>query len=142
MFVNGNMLFYGNAMELVKVISKLIDLDSYECPTISFAMTNDLDIERIKKDGLSWVKNSVDSWYGIKPINSGLSSYSIELVGNYYGGGCGEYCEIREESDVEECLKYLVKNVLITGEGFSTETNLKEVMLFAEIEMPTVSENV
>lgn len=134
MLAKGKMMFYGSAKELVKVISRLVDFDTLEFPSVDFAEADNIDEAAIKEKGLQWACNNAESWFGIKSINSGFDSSSMELLGNYYGGGCGVYTEIYEEGEIEESIKYVLENIMD-----SKWSGLDKTMLIAEIETSTTN---
>lgn len=67
------------------------------------------------KEPLSEVYANASGWAGIKQITTGFDNdYSIDLFGDYYGGGCGVYKNTIEI--IETAGEYINKNTLLIVE--------------------------
>lgn len=67
----------------------------------------------------------ISSWYGIKNINTVFNSSCIELFADYYGGGCGVYNRIDEETDNAERIDIIEKMILLVMKQEVCDENTK-----------------
>ena len=81
------------------------------------------------KEPLSEVYANSSGWSGIKQITTGFDNdYSIDLFGDYCGGGCGVYKNTSEDfgqqSMVETILEMIIEIIETAGEYISKNTLL------------------
>jgi hypothetical protein len=137
MLLSGKVLFYGTVKELGKVVTEYVDVENKWFPVVDFAIIDGEKVEA-EKMNLERIQKEASEWYGIRKIDSGFNSENLELVANYYGGGCGEYTEIMSDDDVDVEIGSLIWEIL-TNYVYYPESKANDVMLFAEIEILTAN---
>lgn len=100
--------FKGTVNELAEELEKLIDWKNGKFPFCNYALCP-LEEEKSPLE-LCLIANH---WYGIHKIDSGFDNYDdIEVVSNYWGGGCGQYAELNEDYDVVADIAALIEATL------------------------------
>lgn len=100
--------FKGTVNELAEELEKLIDWDKRKFPSCNFALCPEEDDMKLHD---LW--RTAEHWYGIHKIDSGFDNCDdIEVVSNYWGGGCGQYAELNEDYDVVSDIIALIEATL------------------------------
>lgn len=98
------------------------------------------DLSALQEDpgDLEYVADCSEGWYGIKEIPSLFDSDEIQLVSDYYGGGCAGFLSLDPEDGKEQavqqvadliietmCMESCTKDTILIGNP-NTEKNITE----------------
>lgn len=116
--------------ELAKVIANLINIKSIRkltCPNVCFSIID----KACLSDDIVEVYNKAEGWYGIKSIDTGFNSSWLNIICDYYGGGCGCFAQFdlgTAKEEIEKELRVMLINTLSEQESVN-----KETLLIAEL---------
>ena len=81
---------------------------SGEIPSYDFSVVEKTDIKKQPKE----IYKKCCFWYGIKKVCTDFDSFDTNLVSDYYGGGCTNFCTLFYDIDALETPP-LVKQMLL-----------------------------
>lgn len=117
--------FKGTVYELAQELEKHIDWDERTFPSCDYATCPDIEGNESNEE----LANTAEHWYGIHKIDSGFDNTDeIEVVANYWGGGCGQYAELSEDYDPVMDILALIRETIDIDEGYD-----EDELLIAEI---------
>ena len=99
--------FKGTPNELAEKLAEHIDWEKRKFPFCNYAICPE------EEESNYLLYRKAEHWYGIHKIDSGFDNTNdIEVVSNYWGGGCGHYAELNEDYDVVADLTVLIEATL------------------------------
>lgn len=85
---------------------KMEDFTPYD-----FAVMDTAAFEETPED-LRRVADCSEGWYGIKKVDTGFDSNELQIVADYYGGGCAAFLSLDPKEDYEIAIQ-LVTNLIL-----------------------------
>lgn len=74
-----------------------------------FAVANDMYLTNYT---LEEILINSDGWYGIKRIDAGFDSENMELITDYYGGGCATLTSVMYDEEKNNVINIVEKSIL------------------------------
>lgn len=60
------------------------------------------------------LKDNASSWHGIKAIDTGFDNSNLDVICDYYGGGCLSYSYLNYDMTKTECLRDITETILLS----------------------------
>lgn len=103
---------------------KMEDFTPYD-----FAVMDTAAFEETPED-LRRVADCSERWYGIKKVDTGFDSNELQIVADYYGGGCAAFLSLDPKEDYEIAIQ-LVTNLIL--QSMCMERCSKDTILIGQI---------
>ena len=71
-----------------------------------------------------------EGWYGIKRVDTGFDSNELQIVADYYGGGCAAFLSLDPEEDCATAIQYVTNLIL---QSMCMERCDKDTILIGQI---------
>lgn len=94
-----------------------------------FAVMDTSAFEETPED-LRRVADCSKGWYGIKKVDTGFDSNELQIVADYYGGGCAAFLSLDTKEDYEIAIQ-LVTNLIL--QSMCMERCSKDTILIGQI---------
>lgn len=94
-----------------------------------FAVMDTAAFEETPED-LRRVADCSKGWYGIKKVDTGFDSNELQIVADYYGGGCAAFLSLDPKEDYEIAIQ-LVTNLIL--QSMCMERCSKDTILIGQI---------
>lgn len=94
-----------------------------------FAVMDTAAFEETPED-LRRIADCSEGWYGIKKIDTGFDSNELQIVADYYGGGCAAFLSLDPEEDCESAVQYVTDLIL---QSMCMERCSKDTLLIGQI---------
>lgn len=78
------------------------------------------------------IKNKADSWHGIKAIDTGFDNANLDIVCDYYGGGCLAYSYLNCDMSKNECWEDIIQIILESLDENGNDAD-NGTLLFVEV---------
>lgn len=85
---------------------KMEDFTPYD-----FAVMDTAAFEETPED-LRRVADCSEGWYGIKKVDTGFDSNELQIVADYYGGGCAAFLSLDPKEDYEIAIQFVTNLIL------------------------------
>ena len=79
------------------------------------------------------LKNVVGSWHGIKAIDTGFDNSNLDIICDYYGGGCLAYSYLNCDMTKKECWREIVETILVSLTSNGDNIDDDNTLLFVEV---------
>lgn len=103
---------------------KMEDFTPYD-----FAVMDTAAFEETPEDFWS-IADCSEGWYGIKKIDTGFDSDELQIVADYYGGGCAAFLSLDTKEHYEIAIQ-LVTNLIL--QSMCMERCSKDTILIGQI---------
>lgn len=81
-------------------------------------------------EDLEYVADCSEGWYGIKKIDTGFDSNELQIIADYYGGGCTAFLSLDPEEDYETAVQSVTDLIL---QSMCMERCSKDTILIGQI---------
>lgn len=103
---------------------KMEDFTPYD-----FAVMDTAAFEETSED-LKRVADCSEGWYGIKKVDTGFDSNELQIVADYYGGGCAAFLSLDPKEDYEIAIQFVTNLIL---QSMCMERCSKDTILIGQI---------
>lgn len=94
-----------------------------------FAVMDTAAFEETPED-LRRVADYSEGWYGIKKVDTGFDSNELQIVADYYGGGCAAFLSLDPKEDYEIAIQFVTNLIL---QSMCMERCSKDTILIGQI---------
>ena len=78
------------------------------------------------------LKNEASSWHGIKAIDTGFDNSNLDVICDYYGGGCLAYSYLNCNMTKIECQRDIMESIFVSLDENGNSVD-DDTLLFVEV---------
>ena len=119
---------YGTIREVAEYIAEELTEKGFSIPFSKFRDFDfSLEIDDVTlQNPLVEEKYKACEWYGMKHINTGFDSNDMDLIADYYGGGCAQILQLESGMEKDEIASCLTGTMVLTAlnSGYTCESDV------------------